>query len=210
MQFELPKLTYDDTALEPMIDAQTMEIHHQKHHGTYVAKLNEAVAQFDAGKMTLSEMLSDLSKVPEKQRMAVRNHGGGHYNHSMFGEIMGPRLGEDPKGTLGDAMTKLWGGYEGFKEKFTEVAVGRFGSGWAWLGVDENKQLVMSSTPNQDNPLMRGVVDAYFMPILGLDVWEHAYYLQYQNRRQEYVVAWFELVNWPKIAERYEMVMGNK
>lgn len=208
MQFELPKLTYSYSALEPIIDAKTMEIHHQKHHGTYVAKLNEAVEQFDASDLTLSQMLTDLSKVPEKFRQAVRNHGGGHYNHSLFWETMGPRMAENPAGAFGEAMNAAFGSYEGFKEQFTAVATARFGSGWAWLGVDESKKLVLCSTPNQDNPLMKDVVDCYCMPILGCDVWEHAYYLSYQNRRPEYVAGWFEVVNWMNVADKYTAVIN--
>lgn len=208
MQFELPKLSYSYTALEPIIDAKTMEIHHQKHHGTYVVKLNEAVAQFDVSNLTLSQMLSDLTLVPENVRQAVRNHGGGHYNHSLFWETIGPRMAENPAGVFGDAMNKAFGSYEGFKEQFTSIATARFGSGWAWLGVNTNKELVICSTPNQDNPLMKGEVSCECMPILGCDVWEHAYYLTYQNRRPEYVTGWFEVVNWMKVADKYMAVIN--
>lgn len=208
MQFELPKLSYSYTALEPIIDAKTMEIHHQKHHGTYVAKLNEALAQFDASNLTLSQMLSDLTLVPEKVRQAVRNHGGGHYNHSLFWETIGPRMAENPSGAFGDAMNQAFGSYEGFKEQFMAAATARFGSGWAWLGVDANKKLVICSTPNQDNPLMKAEVTCECMPILGCDVWEHAYYLTYQNRRPEYITGWFEVVNWMKVADKYMAVIN--
>lgn len=207
MQFELPRLPYAYSALEPMIDARTMEIHHQKHHGTYVAKLNETLSKSNLSEMTLPQMLSQLTQLPDTVRQAIRNHGGGHYNHTLFWETMGPRTGEKPSGAFENALKQTFGSFEQFKEVFTDVAMSRFGSGWAWLGLDKQRKLVVCSTPNQDNPLMSGLVDCECLPILGLDVWEHAYYLTYQNRRPEYIAGWFEVVNWMRVGDKYNEVM---
>lgn len=294
MKYELPKLNYSYDAMEPYIDAQTMEIHYTKHHATYVAKLNEAIASinYDAP-ADVNELISDLSKVPESIRGAVRNHGGGHANHTFFWEILSPHRGELPKGELADTMnkelaeeikkeygsveafrekfdeaskkhdtsrwtwlskinefvTKLTGGnpdktshsfrsffagvlgdvggvapqgelaeainkefgsLDAFKEKFAAAAGARFGSGWAWLCVQPDKSLCICSTANQDSPLMAGVVEKNGKPILGLDVWEHAYYLHYQNRRPEYITAFWNVVNWTKVAENYKKALGSK
>lgn len=204
--FELPKLAYGYADLEPVIDAKTMEIHHQKHHAAYIAKLNEAVVAMGTGERTVEDLIADLGALPEAQRKAVRNNGGGHYNHSLFWEVMGPGTEMGPQGELSEAMKDTFGSFEGFKEKFTEAALTRFGSGWAWLYLDDNKKLMIGSTANQDNPLMKEA-DVYGTPIMGLDVWEHAYYLTYQNRRPDYVAAWFGVVNWSKVAEKYAAAM---
>jgi Fe-Mn family superoxide dismutase len=197
MAHTLPPLPYDYGALEPHIDARTMEIHHTKHHQTYVNNLNAALEKAPnlQGK-SLEELLGNLDAVPEGVRTAVRNNGGGHWNHSMFWQIMGPNVGSAPSGALADALTSSFGGLDQFKEKFAAAAVGRFGSGWAWLIADGNS-LSIDSTPNQDTPVMQGK-----RPILGLDVWEHAYYLKYQNRRADYIGAWWQVVNWEAVAER--------
>ncbi len=189
--FTLPKLPYAYAALEPAIDAQTMEIHHGKHHQAYVDKLNATGVEGD-----LDKLLSDLDKVPESVRTAVRNNGGGHWNHSFFWRVLA-KNGEGPSGELKTALEKEFGGLEQFKTKFSETAVGRFGSGWAWLVADQGKLSIMS-TPNQDNPLMEGK-----QPLLALDVWEHAYYLKYQNRRPDYVKAWWQVVNWRQVSDNY-------
>lgn len=198
MAYSLPQLPYAFDALEPHIDARTMEIHHGKHHNTYVTNLNNAIAGTELGNQTIDQVVSGIEKVPENIRTAVRNNGGGHANHSLFWTIMGPGRGGTPSGALAAAIQAQFGGFDAFKETFTKAALGRFGSGWAWLSVDKNKKLVIESTPNQDNPLMHGNA-----PILGCDVWEHAYYLKYQNRRPDYVAAFFNVINWPAIAERY-------
>lgn len=191
--FELPELGYSYDALEPHIDAQTMEIHHTKHHQTYVDKLNEAVAkQAELKGKSIEELLKDLASVPEDIRTAVQNHGGGHHNHALFWESMRPGGGSK----LPEAISKTFGGLDDFKAKLTEAAVGRFGSGWAWL-VKSGNQLEVYSTANQDSPLMEGKT-----PILGLDVWEHAYYLKYQNRRPEYIENWWQVVNWSVVEGR--------
>jgi len=195
---ELPALPYAFDALEPHIDAQTMEIHHGRHHATYVNNLNAALEGHpELQQKSVEELISDLNSIPESIRTAVRNNGGGHANHSLFWEIMSPQGGGEPKGALAEEINKTFGSFEKFKEEFTKAAVGRFGSGWAWLVVDGGKLAVMS-TANQDNPLMEGKT-----PILGLDVWEHAYYLKYQNRRPDYVAAWWNVVNWDAVSERY-------
>ena len=197
MAHTLPPLPYDYGALEPHIDARTMEIHHTKHHQAYINNLNTALEKAPnlQGK-TLEELLGNLDAVPEGIRTAVRNNGGGHWNHSMFWQIMGPNVGSEPTGALADALKSSFGGLDQFKEKFAAAATGRFGSGWAWLIVNGNS-LSIESTPNQDTPVMEGK-----RPILGLDVWEHAYYLKYQNRRPDYVGAWWQVVNWDAVAER--------
>ncbi len=195
MPFELPKLQYEYNALEPHIDARTMEIHHTKHHQGYVNNLNAAIEKHpDLGNKTVEELLKDLNSIPEDIRTAVRNNGGGHANHSLFWTIMGPNGGGEPSGELSDAIKSAFGGFDNFKDRFSKAAAGRFGSGWAWLSVDGG-ELVLSSTPNQDSPLSEGLT-----PIMGLDVWEHAYYLHYQNRRPDYIAAWWNVINWEQVA----------
>lgn len=201
MAFELPKLPYEYTALEPHIDARTMEIHHSKHHQAYVTNLNNAVAGTDAEKLSIEEICKNISKYP----MPVRNNGGGHFNHSLFWTIMGPGKGGAPSGKLLEAINTDLGGMDKFKEEFNKAATTRFGSGWAWLVV-QNGKLVVSSTPNQDNPLM-DVADVKGTPILGLDVWEHAYYLHYQNRRPDYCTAFWNVINWDEVSKRYEAAL---
>lgn len=199
MAFELPALPYPFDALEPHIDAKTMEIHHDKHHATYVNKLNEAlVGHPDLQGMPIDELLTNLNSLPENARKAVNNHGGGHLNHTMFWNNMSPTGGGAPDGALADAINSTFGTFGELKSKFDAAAVGRFGSGWAWLCVDGGGKLVVRDSANQDNPLSVG-----FKPILGLDVWEHAYYLKYQNRRPEYVQAFWNVVNWKDVAERF-------
>jgi Fe-Mn family superoxide dismutase len=197
MSFELPKLDYAYTALEPHIDAKTMEIHHSKHHQAYVTNLNNAIAGTDAEKMSIEDICKNISKFP----MAVRNNGGGHYNHSLFWQIMAPNAGGMPTGDLAKAIETDLGGFDKFKADFTAAGATRFGSGWAWLCVKEGK-LCVCSTPNQDNPLM-DIADCKGTPILGMDVWEHAYYLNYQNRRPDYMTAFFNVINWTKVSELY-------
>jgi Fe-Mn family superoxide dismutase len=198
MAFELPKLPYAEDALEPYIDAQTMNIHHTKHHQAYITNLNAALEKHpELANKSLEDLLSDLIGVPEDIRTVVRNHGGGTYNHNMFWEIMGPKMGPSPSGDLMRALDAAFGSFDAFKEEFTKAAVGRFGSGWAWL-VKKGDGLAVVSTANQDTPLSEGMT-----PILGVDVWEHAYYLKYQNRRPEYVSNWWNVVNWNEVASRY-------
>lgn len=198
MAFELPKLSYAYEALEPNIDARTMEIHHSKHHQAYINNLNAALTgSADEGK-SIEQLMANISKQP----MAVRNNGGGHYNHSLFWEIMGPNAGGAPTGELSDAINQAFGSFDKFKEDFAKAGATRFGSGWAWL-VKHDGKLVVTSTPNQDNPLM-DIADVKGMPILGLDVWEHAYYLNYQNRRPDYITAWWNTVNWNVVADRFK------
>ncbi len=197
-KFELPKLPYEYDALEPYIDKTTMEIHYTKHHNGYVTKLNDAVAGTDLENKSLEELLKNASKHP----VGVRNNGGGHYNHSLFWTIMKKGGGGFPEGDLGNALNSSFGSFEEFKNKFTNAAATRFGSGWAWLIV-QNGKLVVTSTPNQDNPIM-DAADAKGIPILGLDVWEHAYYLKYQNRRPEYIDNWWNVVNWDEVARRFK------
>ncbi len=204
MAFTLPDLPYGYDALEPHVDTQTMQIHHGKHHNAYVTKLNAAVSGLpDLEAMTVKDLIADLNSVPMEIRPAVRNNGGGHANHSLFWSIMSPDGGGKPSGDLGNAIDEAFVSFDKFKESFANAAIARFGSGWAWLGVRENGTLCISSTPNQDNPLMRGVVDTVCTPILGLDVWEHAYYLKYQNRRPDYIAAWWNVVNWTAVADRF-------
>jgi superoxide dismutase, Fe-Mn family len=197
MAHELPKLPYPFDALEPHIDEQTMQVHHGKHHQTYVNNLNAALEKHSPlqGK-SIDELLRDINAVPEDSRTAVRNNGGGHANHTMFWQIMGPNAGGAPTGAIADAINSTFGGFDKFKDEFTKAATGRFGSGWAWL-VDRNGTLSVESTANQDSPLMEGK-----KPIMGLDVWEHAYYLKYQNRRPDYISAWWNVVNWEAINKR--------
>ncbi|MEJ2263752.1 MAG: superoxide dismutase [Anaerolineales bacterium] len=199
MAFELPSLPYAYDALEPYIDAQTMEIHYTKHHNGYVTKLNAALEKHSnlAGK-SLEDLVGNLNSVPEDIRTAVRNNGGGHYNHSIFWRVMSPNGGGEPKGDLAKVISEAFGSFSAFKEKFSNAAATRFGSGWAWLGFKGGKLTVLSM-PNQDVPLMEGLT-----PILGLDVWEHAYYLKYQNRRAEYISNWWNVVNWEEVARRFD------
>jgi superoxide dismutase, Fe-Mn family len=200
--FTLPDLPYDYTALEPHIDEQTMRIHHGKHHAAYVTNLNAAVEKApELEGRSLEALISDLSAVPEAVRGPVRNNGGGHWNHTFFWEIMGPNAGGEPSGALGQAMTSAFGDFAKFREQFKAAGVGRFGSGWAWLIRDGDK-VSITSTPNQDNPLMEGKRAGDVL--LGLDVWEHAYYLKYQNRRPDYIEAWWNVVRWDEVARRFE------
>ncbi len=201
MAYELPKLPYSYNALEPHIDAKTMEIHHSKHHAAYIAKVNAALEGTGID-MNVEDLISNLNKVPENQRQVVRNNGGGHANHSLFWSIMSADGGGQPTGKLAKAIDEVFGSFEHFKELFSTAAANRFGSGWAWLVVDGNK-LAIESTPNQDNPLMEGRT-----PILGLDVWEHAYYLNYQNRRPDYISAFFNVIDWDAVSKRYAAAMG--
>lgn len=195
--FTLPELPYAYDALAPYIDARTMELHHSKHHQTYVDKLNAAVEGTEFADKDIEDLIQSLDSLPENIRTAVQNNGGGHYNHSLFWELMSPDGGGRPQGTLDAMIQESFGSTEHFKEKFADAAVARFGSGWVWL-INNNGQLLIESSPNQDSPLMeRGV-----QPILALDVWEHAYYLQYQNKRPDYIEAWWHVVNWAKAAER--------
>jgi Fe-Mn family superoxide dismutase len=198
-EFTLPPLPYDYGALEPHIDARTMEIHYTKHHQTYVNNLNAALKDHpDHQNKTLEQLLANLNALPEAIRAAVRNNGGGHANHSMFWQIMKPHGGGEPTGALADAITKGLGGFAAFKEAFTKAATTRFGSGWAWLVRGPDGKLAVTSTANQDNPIMEGQT-----PVLGLDVWEHAYYLKYQNRRPDYITAWWNTVNWDEVGRRF-------
>ncbi len=199
MAFELPALPYATNALEPHIDARTMEIHHGKHHNAYVTNLNKALeAHPDLQSKTIEELLTSLDSLPEAIRGAVRNNGGGHYNHTFFWQIMAPGKGGEPTGELADAINAAFGSFAAFKEKFAAAGVGRFGSGWAWLIADKGGAVSISSSPNQDNPISEGKT-----AILGIDVWEHAYYLNYQNRRPDYISAWWNVVNWDEVAKRY-------
>lgn len=195
----LPSLPYDYAALEPHIDARTMEIHHTKHHQAYIDKLNDALKKHpELEEKSAEELVADLEMIPEDIRVAVRNHGGGHLNHSFFWEILSPKGGGEPKGKLKEEMEKTFGNFEDFKKKFAEAAQARFGSGWAWL-VSDMGNLSLVSTANQDSPVTDGKT-----PILGLDVWEHAYYLKYQNKRPDYVTAFWNVVNWDEVSKRYE------
>lgn len=196
--FELPKLPYDYDALEPNIDARTMEIHHTKHHNGYTTNLNGAIDGTDLAGKSIEDILANVSHAST----AVRNNGGGFYNHSLFWEVMSPTGGGKPSGDLANAITEDFGGFDAFKDQFAAAAGSRFGSGWAWLIVGKNGHLAVTSTPNQDNPLM-DVADDQGTPILGLDVWEHAYYLNYQNRRPDYVQGFFNVINWEEVAKRY-------
>ena len=199
MPFELPALPYAPDALEPHIDKTTMEIHHGRHHNTYVTNLNKALESAPelAGKTIEQILANNLAIVPEAIRTAVRNNGGGHANHSLFWTLMSPKGGGKPSGNVAQAIDAAFGGFDGFKEKFAAAATGRFGSGWAWL-IKTGSGVEITSTPNQDNPLMEGKA-----PILGLDVWEHAYYLKYQNKRPDYIAAWWNVVNWPEVEKLF-------
>ena len=198
MAFTLPSLPYDFAALEPHIDAKTMEIHHGKHHQAYVNNLNAAIEKApELASKSLDDLIRNVNKAPEAVRTAVRNNGGGHWNHSMFWQIMAPKAGGEPGGNLGNAIKSAFGDFAKFREQFNAAATGRFGSGWAWL-VNNGGKLSIISTPNQDNPLMEGK-----KAILGLDVWEHAYYLKYQNKRPDYIQAWWNVVNWKEVEKRF-------
>ncbi|SDX42651.1 superoxide dismutase, Fe-Mn family [Marininema mesophilum] len=198
--FELPALPYSPDALEPHIDTQTMEIHHGRHHKTYVDKLNAALeGHVELQSKKINDLVANLDQVPENIRTAVRNNGGGHANHSLFWEVLSPNGGGEPTGDLASAINDTFGGFDSFKEKFANEAVGRFGSGWAWLIVKNDGSLAITNTLNQDNPRMDG-----HTPILGLDVWEHAYYLKYQNKRPDYIKAFWNVVNWDEVNKRYQ------
>ena len=199
MAFELPPLPYAEDALEPYIDARTMSIHHDKHHAAYTNNLNAALeGHADLSGKSIEQLLGDLGVVSESIRTAVRNNGGGYANHNLFWEVMGPNKGGEPSGALASAIEEAFGSFAAFKEQFAKAGATRFGSGWAWLYVDKSGGLAVGSSPNQDTPLMEGNT-----PILGLDVWEHAYYLNYQNRRPDYVSAWWNVVNWDNVAAKY-------
>jgi Fe-Mn family superoxide dismutase len=199
MAFELPALPYATDALEPHIDKTTMEIHHDKHHQAYVTNLNKALEGKPEASQSLDEIIKNISKFPA----AVRNNGGGHFNHSLFWEVLGHNKGGEPTGELAEAIKAAFGSFADFKTKFAEAGATRFGSGWAWLSVGADRKLIVSSTPNQDNPLM-DVAEVKGTPILGMDVWEHAYYLKYQNRRPDYIAAFWNVVNWDAVAERFK------
>ncbi len=204
MAYELPALPYPHDALEPHIDARTMEIHHGKHHNGYVTKANAALeGHADLAAKSVEDLLRDIGSVPDDIRQGLTNNAGGHANHSLFWSVMGPDKGGEPSGDLAQAIDATFGGFEGFKEKFASAAGTRFGSGWAWLCVDGGGNLCVCSTKNQDSPLMEGKT-----PVLGLDVWEHAYYLNYQNRRPDYVTAFWNLVDWDAVGERYAAAIG--
>ena len=196
--FELPKLPYEFDALEPHIVAQTMQIHHDKHHQGYVDKLNTAITDSGLSEMNIKELLKNIEIIPEDNRKAVINNGGGHSNHSLFWEIMSKEGGGEPSGELQEAINQKFQSFDNFKEEFTKAATTRFGSGWAWLIVNKDKELEIISLPNQDSPIMDGNA-----PILGLDVWEHAYYLKYQNKRPDYIAAFFNVINWNKVQENF-------
>ncbi len=199
MAFQLPDLPYAFDALEPNIDAQTMQIHHGKHHNAYVTNLNNATAGTEWENLSVEELCKRINEVPENIRTAVRNNGGGHANHSLFWTLMAPNAGGSPSGALGDAINAKFGSFDEFKAKFKAAAVGRFGSGWAWLVAKSDGSIDLYSLPNQDSPLMQGDV-----PLLGIDVWEHAYYLKYQNRRPDYIDAWWNTVDWNAVAQAYK------
>ncbi|KAF6562508.1 superoxide dismutase [Paenibacillus sp. EKM202P] len=199
MAFQLPELPYAKDALEPHFDALTMEIHHDRHHNTYVTNLNAALESApELQSKSLEDLISNLDSVPESIRTAVRNNGGGHHNHSLFWEVIGPNGGGQPTGAIAEAINNELGGYDKFKEDFTKAATTRFGSGWAWLVVGKDGKLAITSTPNQDSPLFEGLT-----PVLGLDVWEHAYYLKYQNKRPDYIAAFYNVIIWDEVNKRY-------
>jgi Fe-Mn family superoxide dismutase len=201
MAYELPKLPYAYDALEPHIDARTMEIHHTKHHQSYITNVNKAIKRIGNAELEskpIEALIGDLNALPEKIRRAVRNNGGGHANHSFFWKIMGPKAGGEPKGKLAEDIKSTFGSFAAFKEKFADAGIKRFGSGWVWLVKNKQGELAITSTPSQNSPLMQGD-----KPLLGLDVWEHAYYLLYQNRRPDYIKAWWNVVNWDAVAKNY-------
>ncbi|MCC4264644.1 superoxide dismutase [Oceanimonas baumannii] len=199
MTFTLPELPYAYDALEPHLDTMTMEIHHGRHHQTYVNGLNAAVQNTPFAQWPLERLLREIDTLPAGLAAAIRNHGGGHANHSLFWTVMSPQGGGAPSGKLAEAINEAFGSFDEFRELFVQAAVSRFGSGWAWLCVDGGNKLMVTSSANQDSPLMQNLT-----PVLGLDVWEHAYYLKYQNKRPEYIAAFFEVINWPEVAARYE------
>jgi Fe-Mn family superoxide dismutase len=203
MAYTLPPLPYANDALEPHIDAKTMEIHHDKHHAAYVNKLNEALQGAGVPEQSIEDLCRNINSVPEKIRGAVRNNGGGHANHSMFWLLLSPQGGGKPSGKLAEAIDAELGGFDKFKEAFNQAGATRFGSGWAWLSVDKGGKLLVESTPNQDNPYMEGRT-----PILGVDVWEHAYYLKYQNKRPDYLAAVWNIINWKEVENRYAKAKG--
>jgi len=204
MAFELPQLPYAYDALEPHIDARTMEIHHSKHHAAYTSNLNGALeSAADLAGKSAEEILSDLNAVPEGVRMAVRNNGGGYANHNLFWSAMAPNGGGEPDGSLAEAITSAFGDFASFKDQLSKAGLTRFGSGWSWLAVDGGGALQVLSTPNQDSPLSNGMT-----PVLGVDVWEHAYYLNYQNRRADYIAAWWSVVNWAEVDRRFQAAAG--
>ena len=204
MPYELAPLPYAHNALEPFIDEQTMQIHHGRHHQAYVNNVNAALEKYPElqGK-PIEQLIADLNAIPEDIRMAVRNNGGGHANHTLFWQVMGPNAGGAPTGKVAEAINAKFGSFDAFKEAFAKAGVGRFGSGWAWLCKNPDGSLAVCSTPNQDNPLMAGHADCGGKPILGCDVWEHAYYLNYQNRRPDYLKAWWSVVNWAEVSRQY-------
>jgi Fe-Mn family superoxide dismutase len=204
MAFELPPLPYDYNALEPHIDTQTMQIHHDKHHAAYVTNLNNALGNHEFASLAVDDVVRRINEVPENIRTAVRNNGGGHSNHTMFWQIMKPNSGGAPTGALANAIQSTFGSFDAFKAAFNDAGVKRFGSGWAWLILDKGGKLQVISTANQDSPLMDGLY-----PVMGNDVWEHAYYLKYQNRRPDYLNAWWNVVNWDEIARRYSQGGGH-
>jgi Fe-Mn family superoxide dismutase len=200
LPFMLPPLPYAYNALEPHIDAETMKFHHDKHHAAYIKKLNEAVNKYpELAKQSVEDLVKNVDTLPEDVRKTIRNNGGGHLNHTMFWEIMSPNGGGQPTGTIAEAINKSFGSFSAFQEQFNEAGKNRFGSGWAWLVMDKNRQLAVTSTANQDSPLMEGS-----FPIMGNDVWEHAYYLKYRNKRDEYLKQWWNVVNWDEINKRYQ------
>ena len=204
MTYELPPLPYAYDALEPHIDEQTMHLHHDKHHQTYITNVNAALQSHpDLANMPVEQLIGNLNGVPEDIRTTVRNNGGGHANHTLFWQVMAPNAGGQPSGALAEAITQTFGGLDALKEQMTKAATTRFGSGWAWLSTDNGGKLQVESTANQDSPLMEGRT-----PLLGLDVWEHSYYLKYQNRRPEYITAWWNVVNWPEVKRRYQAARG--
>ena len=203
MAFTLPALPYANDALEPHIDAQTMEIHHDRHHNTYVTNLNNAVAGTEFENMDIDELMANLDKVPADKQTAVRNNGGGHSNHSFFWTILGPNGGGAPTGDIAAAIDAEFGSFDALKEKVNAAGAGRFGSGWAWVTVDASGKLAVESTPNQDTPLMEGRT-----PVIGIDVWEHAYYLKYQNKRPDYLAAVWNAINWDEVNKRYAAAKG--
>ncbi len=205
MAFELPPLPYAYDALEPYIDTQTMQLHHDKHHATYVNNLNAALQSHEFANLSVEEVVRRLNEVPENIRTAVRNNGGGHLNHTMFWEIMTPGGSKEPTGELAAAINAKFGSFDAFKQAFNDAGAKRFGSGWAWLILDKSGNLAITSTANQDNPVTDGA-----FPVLGNDVWEHAYYLKYQNRRPEYLNAWWNVVNWDEVAKRYARARGGR
>jgi superoxide dismutase, Fe-Mn family len=205
MAFELPKLPYDYSALEPYIDTETMHLHHDKHHQAYVNNLNTALQGHEFANLPVEEVVRRLNEVPESARTAVRNNGGGHANHTLFWELMTPGGSKEPTGALAQAINAKFGSFDAFKTAFNDAGVKRFGSGWAWLILDKSGNLAITSTANQDSP----ITDGNF-PVLGNDVWEHAYYLKYQNRRPEYLSAWWNVVNWDVVAKRYEHARGGR